>query len=401
MDAATLTLAVLGIAAFFFATEIIPLAVTAMGAAIALGFLGVLTPAEVFAGLSNSTVVLFAGMFVIGAAMFQTGLAQKIGVEVVKKSGTDEKRLMIALMVITIILSSVSSNTATVACLIPVVMQICAAARLPAAPQLMALAIAANVGGTITMIGTPPNILMSATLDANGLTPFGFFEFAWIGIPLSIIGVLYMVFIGSRLCPHTMSENEMDDKSSEAPKDARKMIICAAILIATVIAMVLEKQIHVPMQTSAIVGALACVLTGCVSEKQAYQGMDTSGAGKLIAHSVLDLIGTHPAPMLIVVSMFLLSCGLTQFMSNTASSALLAPIGISIAQSIGVSPHPVLMAIGIAASCAFTTPVATPPNTLVLGPGKFRFMDYVKIGVPLAVFSLIVCTVIIPVVWPF
>ena len=141
LDAATLTLAVLGIAAFFFATEIIPLAVTAMGAAIALGFLGVLTPAEVFSGLSNSTVVLFAGMFVIGAAMFQTGLAQKIGVEVVKKSGTDEKKLMIALMVITIILSSVSSNTATVACLIPVVMQICAAARLPVAPQLMALAV--------------------------------------------------------------------------------------------------------------------------------------------------------------------------------------------------------------------------------------------------------------------
>ena len=183
MDAATLTLIVLGIAAFFFATEMIPLAVTAMGAAIALGFLGVLTPAEVFSGLSNSTVVLFAGMFVIGAAMFQTGLAQKIGVEVVKKSGTDEKKLMIALMVITIGLSSVSSNTATVACLIPVVMQICAAARLPVAPQLMALAIAANVGGTITMIGTPPNILMSATLDANGLTPFGFFEFAWIASP--------------------------------------------------------------------------------------------------------------------------------------------------------------------------------------------------------------------------
>ena len=75
MDPATLTLAVLGVAALFFATEIIPRAVTAMGAAIALGLLGVLTPKEVFSGLSNSTVVLFAGMFVIGAAMFQTGLA--------------------------------------------------------------------------------------------------------------------------------------------------------------------------------------------------------------------------------------------------------------------------------------------------------------------------------------
>ena len=94
MDAATLTLGVLAVAAIFFATEIIPLAVTAMGAAVALGLLGVLTPKEVFAGLSNSTVVLFAGMFVIGAAMFQTGLAQWIGIAVVKKSGTNERALM-------------------------------------------------------------------------------------------------------------------------------------------------------------------------------------------------------------------------------------------------------------------------------------------------------------------
>ena len=101
------------------------------------------------------------------------------------------------------------------------------------------------------------------------------------------------------------------------------------------------------------------------------------------------------------MALFLLSCGLTQFMSNTAAAALLAPIGISIAQSIGVSPFPVLMAIGIAASCAFTTPVATPPNTLILGPGKFHFMDYVKVGLPLVLVSMIVCTVIIPLVWPF
>ena len=114
-------------------------------------------------------------MFVIGAAMFQTGLAQRIGITVVHAAGTGEKRLMAAIMIVTIILSSVSSNTATVACLLPVVVQICAVARLAVSPQLMALAVAANVGGTITMIGTPPNILMSATLSASGLQPFGFF----------------------------------------------------------------------------------------------------------------------------------------------------------------------------------------------------------------------------------
>lgn len=132
MDPAVLTLIVLGVAAFFFVTELIPLAVTAMGASIALGLLGVLTPKQVFSGLSNSTVVLFAGMFVIGAAMFQTGLAQRIGITVVHAAGTGEKRLMAAIMIVTIILSSVSSNTATVACLLPVVVQICAVARLAA-----------------------------------------------------------------------------------------------------------------------------------------------------------------------------------------------------------------------------------------------------------------------------
>lgn len=419
MDPAVLTLIVLGVAAFFFVTEIIPLAVTAMGASIALGLLGVLTPKQVFSGLSNSTVVLFAGMFVIGAAMFQTGLAQRIGITVVHAAGTGEKRLMAAIMIVTIILSSVSSNTATVACLLPVVVQICAVARLAVSPQLMALAVAANVGGTITMIGTPPNILMSATLSASGLQPFGFFEFAWIGIPLSIVGVIYMLTIGRRLCPHGHIDSNLSDLTSDLPKDTRKMAICAIILILVVVAMALSKTINVPMQTAAIIGALACVITGCLSEKQAYGGidwttiflfagmlplaeaMDKTGAGAMIANGVVGIIGSNASPLIIIMALFLLSCGLTQFMSNTAAAALLAPIGISIAQSIGVSPFPVLMAIGIAASCAFTTPVATPPNTLILGPGKFHFMDYVKVGLPLVLVSMIVCTVIIPLVWPF
>ena len=419
MDPAVLTLIVLGVAAFFFVTEIIPLAVTAMGASIALGLLGVLTPKQVFSGLSNSTVVLFAGMFVIGAAMFQTGLAQRIGITVVHAAGTGEKRLMAAIMIVTSILSSVSSNTATVACLLPVVVQICAVARLAVSPQLMALAVAANVGGTITMIGTPPNILMSATLSASGLQPFGFFEFAWIGIPLSIVGVIYMLTIGRRLCPHDHIDSNLSDLTSDLPKDTRKMAICAIILILVVVAMALSKTINVPMQTAAIIGALACVITGCLSEKQAYGGidwttiflfagmlplaeaMDKTGAGAMIANGVVGIIGSNASPLIIVMALFLLSCGLTQFMSNTAAAALLAPIGISIAQSIGVSPFPVLMAIGIAASCAFTTPVATPPNTLILGPGKFHFMDYVKVGLPLVLVSMIVCTVIIPLVWPF
>ena len=124
MDPAITTLCVLAVAAFLFVTELIPLAVTAMAACTALGILGVLPSKQVYAGLSNSTVVLFGGMFVIGAAMFKTGLAEAVGLWVVNKAGTKEVPLMGAIMIVTIALSAVSSNTGTVACLMPVIIGI-------------------------------------------------------------------------------------------------------------------------------------------------------------------------------------------------------------------------------------------------------------------------------------
>ena len=218
MDPAITTLCVLAVAAFLFVTELIPLAVTAMAACTALGILGVLPSKQVYAGLSNSTVVLFGGMFVIGAAMFKTGLAEAIGVAVVKKAGTGEIRLMGAIMLVTIVLSSVSSNTGTVACLMPVIIGICQAAKIPASKELMPLAIAANVGGTITMIGTPPNVIVTGALAAAGLPTFGFFEFAKIGIPLSIIILLYTLFVGRHFLP-VHNAGDMDEEAVKAAKE--------------------------------------------------------------------------------------------------------------------------------------------------------------------------------------
>ena len=429
MDPAITTLCVLAVAAFLFVTELIPLAVTAMAACTALGILGVLPSKQVYAGLSNSTVVLFGGMFVIGAAMFKTGLAEAIGIAVVKKAGTNELPLMAAIMIVTCVLSSVSSNTGTVACLMPVIIGICQAAKIPASKQLMPLAIAANVGGTITMIGTPPNVIVTGALSAAGLPTFGFFEFAFIGVPLSIIIVLYTLFVGRRFLPDH-SAGEMDEEAvkaakeeagasdDNAPKSKTKMWISGLILIGVVVCMALDLK-TVPLHTAAVTGAILCVVTGCLKEKEAYAGIDwvtiflfagmlsvasameKTGAGKLIADTVVSMMGTNPNPYVLTAVLFLISNVLTQFMSNTASAALLAPIGISIAQSIGADPKPVLMALGIAASCAFATPMATPPNTLVLGPGGFSFNDYAKVGVPMCVISLIVCLVVIPIVWPF
>lgn len=125
-------LLLLAVIALLFITELIPLAVTSIGGAVACGLLGFITPKAVFSGLSNSSVLLFAGMFVVGAAMFHTGLAQNIGKKVVSVFGTSEKSLMLGIMIIGAVLSGFLSNTGTTACLMPVVLGICSAARLPA-----------------------------------------------------------------------------------------------------------------------------------------------------------------------------------------------------------------------------------------------------------------------------
>lgn len=121
-------LLLLAVIALLFITELIPLAVTSIGGAVACGLLGFITPKAVFSGLSNSSVLLFAGMFVVGAAMFHTGLAQNIGKKVVSVFGTSEKSLMLGIMIIGAVLSGFLSNTGTTACLMPVVLGICSAA---------------------------------------------------------------------------------------------------------------------------------------------------------------------------------------------------------------------------------------------------------------------------------
>ena len=413
-------LIVLAIVALLFITELIPLAITAMSGAIACGLLGFIPAKQVFSGLSDSTVVLFAGMFVVGAAMFHTGLAQKIGISIVRFSGTSENSLMFGIMIVGAGLSSVLSNTGTAACLMPVVLGICAAAKIPASRQLMPLAYAAGVGGIITLVGTPPNIIVSGALTSFGYEPFSFFEFAWIGIPITVVAIAYMMFIGKYLLPKAEldANQEIEQEIEATVHDSKKQIISGLILAVVIVVMALDIK-FISLEMAAVIGALVCVLTGCLTEKQAYASidwvtiflfagmmpvstaMDKTGAGKLIAEWTVGLMGGSPSPLIVTAVLFILSCGLTQFMSNTASAALLCPIGVAIAKQLGADPKAVIMAIAVAASCAFATPVGTPPNTLVLGPGGYRFMDYLKAGCGLVIVCFIVSLIVIPMVWPF
>lgn len=420
MDPAVITLIALAVVAFLFITELVPIAVTALSATVVLTICGVLTVPECFSGFSNSTVILFAGMFVVGAAMMDSGLAQSIGQYVVDKVGTREGPLMAALMVLTIFMSAFASNTGTVACLMPMVLGLCISAKLPAAGLLMALAVAANTGCNLTMVGTPPNMLAVAALENAGFESFGFFEFSLIGGPIAIVSMIFMLTLGRKILPkHLVDTSMMEDESGQVVTGTHKQrVLALLILLYVVVGMI----VGIPGLTPAMVavtGALLCVLTKCITEKQAYAGIDwttiflfggmlpmatalqKTGAGEMVANAVISMMGDDPSVLVMMSVLFLISCGLTQFMPNTATAALLIPIGLSISAKMQVSPQAVTMAITIAASCSFATPVATPPNTIIMTPAGLHFIDYIKVGLPLCLLSFILCVVIVPICWPF
>jgi solute carrier family 13 (sodium-dependent dicarboxylate transporter), member 2/3/5 len=419
MSPITITLIILAFMTVMFVTEKLPLAVTAMLSTILLVLTGILDPNEAFAGFVNSNVILFVAMFIVGAALFQTGMASKVG-SIVTKFAKTERQLIFSVMLVVGLLSSVLSNTGTAAVLLPVVIGISAKSGFRRSRLLLPLIFAAAIGGNISLIGAPGNMIANSAMQQLDGSSFEFFEFAKIGIPMLIGGIIYFVTFGYKLLPDRETEEEYEAKEkdySDVPK--WKQNTALIVMIATVLAMVFEDQIGIKLYISGAVGALILVITGVMSEKQAYQSIDMStiflfggtlpmatalektGAGAYIANNVASLLGSNPQPIVMLIVLFLVSCVMTNFMSNTATTALLVPIGVSIAQSIGADPKAVLVAIVIGGSCAYATPMGMPANTMVYGPGGYKFNDYVKAGLPLILVSFIISVVLIPIFYPF
>lgn len=375
MSPSTITLLFLLFAVIMFVIEKIPLGVTSMIVCIGLTITDVLDVQTAFAGFTDSNVILFVAMFIVGGALFETGMANKIG-GIVTRFAKTERTLIVAIMVIVGLMSGVLSNTGTAAVLIPVVIGIAAKSGYKRSKLLM---------------------------------------------PILIAGILFYATIGYKLLP------ECDPKEEEAFDTKRdfdqvpkwKQWMSLIILILTLLAMIFEEKIGISLCVSGGIGALLLILTGVISEKDALKSIDLktiflfggtlslaaalekTGAGEMIAEKVIGALGSDPSPYILTLVVFLLCCVMTNFMSNTATTALLVPICLSIAQRIGADPRAVLMACVIGGSCAYATPIGMPANTMVVGVGGYRFMDFVKAGFPLIIIATVVSMIILPIAFPF
>ena len=419
MSQITITLLFLLFAIVMFMWEKIPLGLTSMIVCVGLVVTGVLEWQTAFAGFIDSNVILFVAMFIVGGALFETGMANKIG-GIVTHFAKTERQLIVAIMVIVGVMSGFLSNTGTAAILIPVVIGIAAKSGYSRSRLLMPLVFAAAMGGNLTLIGAPGNMIAQSGMEGIGLK-FGFFDYAKVGVPILIVGIIYFAFIGYKFLANKEGSDEgiFDESKDFSHVPKWKQYLSLVILLLTLVGMIFEEQLGIKLCVIGCMGALALMITGVISEKDALASIDLktiflfggtlslaaaleqTGAGELIAEKVIGMLGDNPSPYVLTFVIFMLCCVMTNFMSNTATTALMVPIGISIAQGMGADPSAVLMACVIGGSCAYATPIGMPANTMVVTAGGYTFKDYAKAGVPMILVATVVSMILLPIFYPF
>ncbi|HGO5590851.1 TPA: SLC13 family permease [Klebsiella pneumoniae] len=602
-------LSLLAIAVVLFATGKVRMDAIALMVIVAFVLSGTLTLNEAFSGFSDPNVILIAALFIIGDGLVRTGVATKMGAWLVSVAGNSETKMLIYLMLTVAGLGAFMSSTGVVAIFIPVVLS--ASARMNTSPSrlMMPLSFAGLISGMMTLVATPPNLVVNSELLREGLHGFSFFSVTPIGLVVLILGIVYMLavrfmlktdngdsardgrkrstfrdlireyhltgrarrlairpgspMIGQRLddlklreryCANVigverwrrfrrvivnvngvsefrardvllidMSASDVDlrqfcgeqmlepmvlrgeyfadqaldvgmaevalipdsemigktvreiafrtrfglnivgmkrdgkamdgsvvdeplqlgdillvvgnwrqiallakrgrdfvvlnmpvevDDASPAHSQAPHAIFCLVLMVA----LMLTDEIPNP-----IAAIIACLLMGkfrCINAESAYKAihwpsiilivgmmpfalaLQKTGGVDLVVKGLMDVAGGE-GPYLMLGCLFMMCAAIGLFISNTATAVLMAPIALAAAKSMGVSPYPFAMVVAMAASAAFMTPVSSPVNTLVLGPGKYSFSDFVKIGVPFTILVMVVCVLLIPVLFPF
>ncbi|WP_246055457.1 SLC13 family permease [Glutamicibacter uratoxydans] len=512
------TFAVLGLSIIVFIWNKVSPALVALGVALALYFAGAVSFEQAIAGFGDPIVVYLAGLFVVSDALEATGITAWAGSQLAGKVGEKRSRVVIALMLLSAGLTALISVNGAVAALVPVAAMLATRTGQPPSKVLIPLAFAAHAGSMLTLLGTPINVLVSELSVQAGGRPFGFFEFALVGIPLLTGTILLCLFLGPKLLPAHASSSAprdlsrhvqtlaaaygLDEDSSkvsysdgitevlipprsefigdivfpgmlteskqlvvsaihrqgealgraklqagdvlvlrggwdaveakaahpgvlpvDSPEQVRRQAVvlgprsyvAAAVLV--LMCVVLATGL-VPAAITVLAAAGVLVLARTLSVEQAQRSISlptlvivagmiplstaiqTSGAAEVIAAGLMKYLGGS-SPRIMLLGIVIVVMLLGQFISNLATVLIVAPIAVAVAQSTGVSPMPMMMAITVAGAASFLTPVATAGNLMIQEPGGYSFGDYWKLGLPNLLLFGLVAVVLVPIIWPF
>ncbi len=416
---AVITLIVLVAAAILFITEKIPVPLTAMLCLAVLVLTGIVTPADAIAGFSNSTVILLISMILVGGALFETGVTEKVAKAALKVAKTEKQMIMVVYW-LGVVLSALLNNTGVMAMMIPLLLGLQASVGYSASKLMMAGFLGVMCGGRLTLVGdaTVNSIAQNAIVELGGT--FGAFDIGRIGLPITILTFLWLLFYGWKKLPDCKANTENSVFKSDEKKSAPvwQQIASVVVIALVFVGMCVTGKIGIPLYMIAMLGAIAVCAMRILKGKTVYNLIDmktvflyvgmlplgaalkSTGAAQMIADLVANICGGTGNVYLITAVVFLVSCFMTQFTSNVVTINLLVPIVVAIGETLGVSPAALIVTATIAATCGYVSPVACPPATIIYGNGGFKFKDYGKSNWSVLLLTFVLCVVLLPMLWP-
>ena len=415
-------LALLAFVAVLWLTEALHVTVTALLVPLLAIALDLVSTKQALVAFADPTIFLFFGGFSLATALHIQKLDKMIANKIMALARGNLFIAIIYLFLITAFLSMWMSNTATAAMMLPLAMGILS--QLDREKEhntyvfvLLGIAYSSSIGGMGTLVGSPPNAIVASNLHLT------FADWLWYGLPIMIIllplmiGTLYIIFKPKL---HINFEQSFESIEMNSVR-VLTLVIFVVIALTWVFSgqinplisglLGLQKNIASFDSVVALLAAIVICSTGIASWKQIQESTDwgvlmlfgggltlsavlkDSGASKILADSIVFMIeGQYFYLIGLLVATFIIF--LTEFTSNTASAALLVPIFISIAQSLGMPEIGLALIIGLGASCAFMLPVATPPNAIVFGSGQVKQSEMVKAGFVLNLVCIVVISTV-------
>nr|WP_227006750.1 DASS family sodium-coupled anion symporter [Shewanella donghaensis] len=415
-------LSILVFAAILWLTEAIHISVTAILIPILAVFFGVFDTATAMGNFANPIIYLFFGGFVLAAALNHQGIDRLIAQKVLQLSKGKLSIACILLFLVTAVLSMWISNTATAAMMLPLALGILHQLDFKEHKKtylfvLLGIAYSANIGGIGTLVGSPPNAIAAAQV---GLSFSDWLEFGLITVAIMLPSMLIALYLFLKPDLSTVCEIKADNvKMTVSAK------LTLVVFLATVCCWIFSKPLAQALggiskfDTIVALGAVVVLASlKLVDWKKIESTTDwgvlilfgggltlsailkATGTSVFLAHFVTDIFGNaHMALFILAVIAFVVM--LTEFASNTASAALLVPVFAAIAEPLGLSPVMISVVIGIAASCAFMLPVATPPNAIVFGSGYIKQSEMMRAGLIINFISMFVLFLITNFFWGF
>jgi di/tricarboxylate transporter len=394
----------------------------AIAAGLAFVLAGILPANVLFNSFTSNTTILMIGMMTIGGAMFRTGLAGWVGKSLMRLTGTKKEQIQAAILLTTAVIAPFVTGTATLMIMYPLICSIALSTKTSMSDLVYFEMAGSGIGSAFTFTGMGMIATTAGILEAAGYRIWGFFEIAYWGIPAKLITLVLIYFFANRFLLKGYPFKEPDAAAAAETKDLPetftfKMGLTAAFLIATLVGFVINNP-KFPPTICATLGALACLFSGCLTPKEMYKavnwdiviliggmsafarGLETSGIGKVIADAILGLTGVGASPLLIIFILLITTGIVTQFMSDNAAVALMAPIAITLAVSQGVPVHAYVMAALIGCQLCHLSIMATPSAAFAIGLGgynnKYLLKNALIFELPI---NLLVGMVMIPLVY--